>query len=75
LVLSRQSTSNPYVKLAYRRFVASTKPIIPLLVDGFTSSGISAAFDNPLTCDSAKPDESFLKLIERVKEARAKPVS
>ena len=75
LVLSRQSTSNPYVKLAYRRYVASTKPIIPLLVDGFTSSGISAAFDNPLTCDSARPDESFLKLIERVKEARAKPVS
>lgn len=75
LALGRQSTSNPYVKLAYRKFVASTKPIVPMLVDGFTSSGILAAFENPLICDSAKPDESFQKLIERVKQARAKPVS
>lgn len=75
LVLSRQSTSNPYVKLAYRKFVTSNKPIVPMLVDGFTSSGISAAFENPLTCDSSRPDESFRKLIERVKLTRTNPVS
>jgi pSer/pThr/pTyr-binding forkhead associated (FHA) protein len=74
LMLSRQATSNPYVKLVYRKFVMTGKPIIPMLVDGYTSSAISAAFEEPLACDSAKPDESFTKLIGRVQLAREKPV-
>lgn len=74
LVLSRQATSNSYVKLAYRKFVMSNKPIVPMLVDGFTSTGISMAFDAPITCDSAKSAESFQKLIARVQQARQKPV-
>lgn len=75
LVLSRQSTSNPYVKLAYRKFVMTNKPIIPMLVDGFTSSGISMAFDDPIACNSVKPAESFQKLIARVQQAKVKPVN
>jgi hypothetical protein len=75
LVLSRQATSNPYVKLVYRKYVMTGKPIIPMLVDGFTSSAISAAFENALACDSAKPNDSFVKLIDRVQQARVKPAS
>lgn len=74
LVLSRQATSNPYVKLAYRKFVAVNRPIIPMLVDGFTSENISMAFENPLTCSSAAPDEGFKALITRVQDVRAKAV-
>ncbi len=74
LVLSRQSTSNPYVKLAYRKFVAVNKPIIPMLMDGFTSENISMAFENALTCSSSAPDEGFQALIKRVQDARVKAV-
>ena len=73
LVLTRQSTSNPYVKLAYRKYVMANRPIVPMLVDGFTSPGILAAYDDPVLCDSAKPDDSFQKLIQRLIQARARP--
>jgi pSer/pThr/pTyr-binding forkhead associated (FHA) protein len=74
LVLSRQSTSDPQVKLVYRKFVMTNKPIVPMLVDGFTSSGISMAFEDAIPCDSTRPGEAFDLLIRRVQELRNKPI-